>query len=86
MGIVYNGNYFSFFETGRTELMRAKGIPYTEVEERGFMLPLTEAHINYKNPAKYDDILEIFAKLEYKNTATLKFEYEIKIGEMLIAT
>lgn len=86
MGIVYNGNYFSFFETGRTELMRAKGIPYTEVEERGFMLPLTEAHINYKNPAKYDDILEIFAKLEYKNTATLKFEYEIKIGEKLIAT
>lgn len=84
MGIVYNGNYFSFFETGRTELMRNYGIPYTDVESKGYMLPLTEAHIEYKNPAKYDDILEIFAKLNYQSTPILKFEYEIKIKEKLI--
>ncbi|MDC1068268.1 thioesterase family protein [Candidatus Kapabacteria bacterium] len=85
MGIVYNGNYFTFFETGRTELMRHFNLAYTLVEENGFLLPLTEANISYKSPARYDDILEIFAKLEYDNSLQIKFEYEIKILEKLIA-
>jgi acyl-CoA thioester hydrolase len=86
MGIVYNGNYLAFFETGRNELLRNTVMPYTEVEKNGFMLPLTEAHVNYKNPAKYDDLLEIFAKLEYENKPIIKISYEIKVEEKLIAT
>lgn len=86
MGIVYNGNYFSFFETGRTELMRHFGLPYTEVEKNGFYLPLTESHINYKNASHYDDVLEINTNLEFKNTLQFQFDYQIELASKVIAT
>lgn len=85
MGVVYNGNYFAFFETGRTELMRNFGLPYTKVEEHGFMLPLVDCYVKYVNSAKFDDVLEISAELNYNNSATLKFEYKIYCNERLIA-
>lgn len=87
MGIVYNGNYLAFFETGRTELMRNAGLPYAEFEKAGFMLPLVEAHVNYKQAAFYDDILEVNAITDLTELrATLRFDYQINVGEKLIAT
>lgn len=85
MGVVYNGNYFSFFETGRTELMRHYGLPYTKVEELGFMLPLVDCYAKFINPAKFDDVLEINAELDYNNTAVLQFNYKIECKNSLIA-
>lgn len=86
MGVVYNGNYFSFFETGRNELMRKNGLPYTKVEENGFMLPLIDSYAKYINPAKYDDIIDIHAKLIYDNSIKLKFEYNIFVNDTTITT
>jgi acyl-CoA thioester hydrolase len=85
MGVVYNGNYFSFFESGRTELMRNYGLPYTKVEELGYMLPLVDCYAKFINPAKFDDVLEINAELEYNNTAVMKFNYKIECNNKLIA-
>jgi acyl-CoA thioester hydrolase len=86
MGVVYNGNYFTFFEVGRTELMRAYGLPYTSFETEGYILPLIEAHANYKNSAYYDDLLEVNAWLDInKIGATLRFEYEITFQDKIIA-
>ncbi len=87
MGVVYNGNYLTFFEVGRTELMRNSGLPYTELEKAGYMLPLVESHINYKQSAFYDDILEVKAVIDLSELrATLRFDYEIRVGEGLVAT
>lgn len=85
MGVVYNGNYFSFFETGRTELMRHFGLPYTKVEELGYMLPLVDCYAKFINPAKFDDVLEINTYIEYNNTAVLQFNYKIECNNKLIA-
>jgi len=85
MGVVYNGNYFSFFESGRTELMRNYGLPYTKVEELGYMLPLVDCYAKFINPAKFDDVLEINAELEYNNTAVMQFNYKIECNNKLIA-
>lgn len=85
MGVVYNGNYFSFFESGRTELMRHFGLPYTKVEELGFMLPLVDCYAKFINPAKFDDVLEINAELDYNNSAVLQFNYIIECESRLIA-
>lgn len=85
MGVVYNGNYFSFFESGRTELMRHFGLPYTKVEELGFMLPLVDCYAKFINPAKFDDVLEINAELNYNNSAVLQFNYKIECESKLIA-
>lgn len=87
MGIVYNGNYLTFFEVGRTELMRNAGLPYIEFEKAGYMLPLVEAHVNYKQAAYYDDILEVNAKIDLTELrATLRFDYEINVGDRQVAT
>jgi len=85
MGIVYNGNYFAFFETGRTELMRHFGLPYTLVEESGFMLPLVDAYVKYLSPARYDDKLEIKAEIKLEQKAVIEFKYNIKCGNTPIA-
>jgi len=85
MGVVYNGNYFAFFESGRTELMRHFGLPYTKVEEHGYMLPLVDCYVKYINSAKFDDVLDINAELEYENSAILKFNYKIYCEDKLIS-
>lgn len=57
MQVVYYANYFIYFERSRTDMLRDLGISYREVEERGYILPVAEAHCKYKNPARYDDLL-----------------------------
>ncbi|MBS1538510.1 MAG: acyl-CoA thioesterase [Bacteroidetes bacterium] len=86
MGVVYNGNYLTYFEIGRTELLRAIKLPYSELEKSGCLLPVSEAKIKYKTPAVYDDILEITATFEYlANSATITIEYNITRGTDCIA-
>jgi acyl-CoA thioester hydrolase len=77
MGVVYHANYLRFFETGRSELMRAQGYPYQALERDGFMLPVVEAVAHYKLPARYDDILLIRTRLTDVRRASFAFEYEI---------
>lgn len=64
MGVVYYGNYLTLFERARNELMRSRGPSYAKMEEGGLMLPVVEAHVDYRAPAFYDDELDIAAWLE----------------------
>jgi len=77
MQFVYNGKYLEYFEVGRTELLRSSGLPYSDIEKEGYQLPLIEAGLKYKNPAHYDDVLEIKATLEELYSAKVHIEYEI---------
>ncbi|MDT3739613.1 MAG: thioesterase family protein [Candidatus Kapabacteria bacterium] len=77
MGYLYNGNYFAFFEVGRTETMRIRGLKYKELEDAGYLLPLRDAYAKYLTPAYYDDYLEIKTTLNYTGGAIIKFNYEI---------
>jgi len=87
MGVVYNGNYLTFFEVGRTELMRLLGLPYTKMEEAGFILPLLESHVNYKQSAFYDDILEVKATIDLSELKSkIRFDYEVYVQDFLIAS
>lgn len=86
MGIVYNSVYLVYFEVGRTELMRAHNLPYTEFEKAGYHLPLIEAKVIYKKAAYYDDFLIVNARLDTeKITARLQFDYKIERNGELIA-
>ncbi len=58
-GVVYNANYLRYFEFGRTEMMRERVCSYREIEELGFILPVTECWARYKAPAFYDDLLTV---------------------------
>lgn len=85
MGVVYNGNYLSYFEIGRNELMRHLGLKYTDVEKQGMILPLIDAYVKYISPAQYDDLLDINARLNETLSAKIQFIYNIKCNGRLIA-
>ena len=64
MGVVYHANYLVWFEVGRTDLLRGLGWTYREMEESGVMLPVIEAHCEYRRPARYDDPLIVIGGSE----------------------
>ena len=77
MGVVYYGNYFRLFEKGRAEFLRQRGLGYKEVEERGFILPVTQTHCHYYQSARYDDLLLIETRVGLVKRASVRFDYEI---------
>lgn len=77
MGVAYHANYLRWFEIGRTELLRAWGLPYREIEARGIQLPVAEAHCKYQQPAKYDDLLTIEATYDPNVKGGIKIDYRI---------
>lgn len=77
MGIVYHTNYVKWFEIGRTEMMRAIGLVYAELESDAFNLPLSEAYCHYLAPARYDDVVLIDTGIGYVRRASIRFDYEI---------
>ena len=77
MGVVYHGNYLPYFEIGRVEWLRDKGISYKSLEEGGIALPIVQLALNYKKPARYDDVLTI--KTTFKSQASVKLEFDCAI-------
>ena len=85
MGIVYYANYFEYFERLRSELLRESGKPYPQIEAEGTMLPVIEAHCNYHQPAKYDDLISIIGWVAEVKGAKIKICCEIRNGKTLLA-
>jgi len=77
MGVVYHANYLVWFEVGRNELMRSWEMPYVQFEEKGILVPVVEANIHWRFPARYDDLLRVEACLAELSPAKLKFAYRI---------
>src|SRR5512138_499351 len=78
MGTFYNSRALEWFECGRTELLRALGVPYAGMEARGVMLPLTEAHLEFLGRARYDDPLVMITRAAMAGKARLRFDHEIR--------
>jgi acyl-CoA thioester hydrolase len=87
MGQAYYGNYFRWFEIGRSEMFRSLGLSYKAVEDHGIYLPVAETHCRYAAPAKYDDILIIETSVDSGIKAGIKFDYRIfrEDGKTLVA-
>ena len=77
MGVAYYANYLRWFEIGRTELLRAWGMPYRQIESQGLLLPVAEAQCRYLLPAKYDQLLVIEASLDTSYQGGLRITYRI---------
>lgn len=77
MGVVNNGQYLRFFEIGRAEWLRKQGTPYASIEKDGFLMPVVEAHLRYRAPAKYDDVIAISAQPSEPRAASVKFLYQL---------
>lgn len=77
MGVVYHGNYAQYFEMGRVEWLRNLGVSYKWMEENGVMLPVVSLTMNYKKPARYDDLLTVKTILKSQTSVKIEFDYEI---------
>ena len=84
MGVVYYANYFMLFERARTELLRLNGLSYKQIEEQGFMLPVLDAHAKYHRPARYDDLLDVTARVVEFDGLKLKTACEVKRDGVLL--
>jgi acyl-CoA thioester hydrolase len=88
MGVVYYANYLRYFEFGRSEYFRARGGSYRELEREGLLLPVVEAHVEYRASARYDDLLVIRTEVREVKRASLTFGYQLfrEGEERLLAT
>jgi acyl-CoA thioester hydrolase len=77
MGVAYHGGYFAWFEVGRTDLLRGRGVTYRELESRDVRLPVIEAHARFLRPVLYDDVLEVRTRLRSFSGARIAFAYEV---------
>lgn len=85
MGVVYYANFLVYFERLRNEILRDAGVPYTEWEKQGWMLPVVEAHCYYKTPAHYDDLLEFRGWFEWQGAVKIKACAEVWRGDEKLA-
>ncbi len=86
MGFVYYGNYLTYFERSRNELMRKMSLTYSAMEALGLGLPVMEAHVNYRSAAHYDDELLIVARLVESRHFRVRIECEVRRGDEVLAT
>jgi len=87
MGVVYYANYLRYFEAGRNEFIRAKGLRYRDFEERHQLtLPVVEASVQYRVPARYDDLVAVETFLTEVRRASARFGYRLLRGQELLAT
>ncbi len=77
MGVVYHGNYATYFEVARTEWLRNLGVTYKDLENNGIMLPVISLSFNFVKSAKYDDLLTISVFLKKRPLVKIEFDYEI---------
>lgn len=73
----YYGAYMRWFEVGRAEYMRAQGLAYREVEDRGFFLPVSEAFCKYLKPIRYDDFIYVETAPDLVRNASVRFGYRL---------
>ena len=78
MGIVHHSNYLIWFESGRSELCRARGFSYKEMEENdNALMVVAESYCRYKSPAYYEDVLMVRTRVAEIRSRAIRFIYEI---------
>lgn len=83
MGVVYYANFFVWFEVGRVEYLRARGLSYRDLEkDDGCYIPVVDAHCRYKAPARYDDLIVLRTRVTKRRGPILHFAYEaVRAGD-----
>lgn len=74
-GVVHHSVYPVWFEMGRVELLRGSGITYKEMERQGFFFVIVDLHIRYRQPARFDDDLELETRRSNKTKVTVEHNY-----------
>lgn len=85
MGLLHHANYFVYFEMGRTELLRQRGLTYREVEDSGHLLVIVEIGCKFKRPAFYDDLLTLRTSVAKVTHVKIVHHYQLFRDGVLLA-
>jgi len=87
MGVIYHGNYYMWFEVGRSDFFRSLGYTYKRLEQEGIILPVVESSCKYIKPAMYDEEVLIRTTVEFQKGIRIGFKYEVlrREDEVLLA-
>ncbi len=88
MGVLHHSRYWEYFEMGRTELLRAAGVSYRDLEAAGTLFVVARCSAAYRAPARYDDVLVLTTRIARMGMVRIEHEYELRRKEdgELIAT
>ena len=84
-GIVYYANYLKFAERARTEMLRASGGNYRDLEAAGVFLAVVRLEVRYRRPARYDDELRLETDLLVAGPVKIEHAYRLFRGDELLA-
>src|SRR6266404_7336062 len=85
MGLLHHANYLVYFEQGRTELLRARGITYKDLEDQGYLLVLARVEVRYRSPARYDDLLTLRTTVARTTLVKIEHRYELLRDGLVLA-
>ena len=85
MGLLHHANYLVYFEQARTDLLRALGLTYKDMEDQGFLLVVTKVEVRFRRPARYDDVLTIRTTVERTTMVRIDHRYEVFCDGNLLA-
>jgi len=77
MGYLYHGHFLSYFEMARTEMIRALGISYADLERQGYLLPVHQIRIDFKEPLLYDELFTIHTSIYTLPSVRLETWYRV---------
>src|SRR4051812_29844901 len=85
MGLLHHANYIVYFEMGRTELLRERGVSYRDLEDSGHLLVVVEVGCKFKKPAYYDDLLTIRTTVSRVTHVKVVHQYQVFRDGLLLA-
>lgn len=85
MGLLHHANYFVYFEMGRTELLRERGLSYRDMEDAGHLLVIVDIGCKFKRPAYYDDLLTLRTSVGRVTHVKIVHEYHLFRDGILLA-
>lgn len=83
---VHHANFLTYFEMGRTEMLRSHGHSYRAFEDAGLFMVVSEATVRYLAPAEYDDLLRLRTRVEKIGAAHIRHAYELIRGTSILVT
>src|SRR4051812_21084216 len=86
MGYLHHSRYLQYFEMGRVELLRSLGHSYADLERQGVFFVVVKVEVQYKSPARYDDLLTLHTRLVKQTHVRYDHAYELRRGDSLLAT
>lgn len=86
MGVVHHANYLVWFELARTDYCRQRGLRYTEIERRGYLLMVVGADLKYRRPVRYGDIVQVECAIGRYGSRGLTFGYRVSVDGHLAAS